>query len=62
MWKDYRPGVPAGSTIRKQGVNFFLRDEREGSDCKKTVQSGLVIAPRAASLPSVHNAPSRSKS
>ena len=35
MWKDYRPGVPAGSTIRKQGVNFFSGMNERGMTAGK---------------------------
>lgn len=35
MWKDYRPGVPAGSTIRKQGVNFFSGMNERGRTAGK---------------------------
>ena len=35
MWKVYRPGVPAGSTIRKQGVNFFSGMNERGRTAGK---------------------------
>jgi len=35
MWKDYPPVVPAGSTIRKQGVNFFSGMNERGRTARK---------------------------
>ena len=35
MCKDYRPVVPAGSTIRKQSVNFFGEMNERGRTARK---------------------------
>lgn len=51
MWKDYRPGVPAGSTNRKQGVNFFSgMNERVGLQENGSVWLGHCSTSRQPSF------------